>query len=377
MAFLDYSGLQRFFNNLKGKFLSLDKQVLTEEQKTQVKLNIGISNDGETLPEVYVGEGDMPAGYTVQIDPSAQPDVYSIEEIDSKFSAVEDSISNRSTTEETQTLINNAIAEIGNSYVKTTSQSLTSTQQSTARNNITAAPVTSPTIKSSFTLQGDGLNFYFQNTNMVRGSTDNTTTYMSAFNFIDKNGYSGATNRLGYIGYLDSATAKYVRMKVNDPTNTTSETSTFFEFGYKYSSSTDTWNPYTLCNTPSSTSDSSTQIATTKWVQNVITAKLYTSSQIDTKLAGYYTSDQVYTKAEVDALIAKLLTTSQYQTDINNAMAVLTGTSASAVSAASLDDDEELEEETVVQPAVIEQVVEPEIDEITEEEIFTVSTTAE
>jgi hypothetical protein len=79
MAFLDLAGVARFLEKLKGRFVSVDAQSLTAEQQEQARLNIGAA------PEVYVGSGDMPEGYVLQIDPDGETNVYSKEECDSLF----------------------------------------------------------------------------------------------------------------------------------------------------------------------------------------------------------------------------------------------------------------------------------------------------
>jgi hypothetical protein len=83
MAFVDISGLSRFLSNLKGAFVSVEAQSLTAAQKKQARENIGVPD--ETVPEVYIGSGDMPDGYVLQIDPSDETEIYSKEECDSLF----------------------------------------------------------------------------------------------------------------------------------------------------------------------------------------------------------------------------------------------------------------------------------------------------
>ena len=59
-----------------AKCISYEEQNLTEAQKTQAKKNLGITGSGGTTgtegSTVYVGSGEMPEGYNVQIDPEGE-----------------------------------------------------------------------------------------------------------------------------------------------------------------------------------------------------------------------------------------------------------------------------------------------------------------
>jgi hypothetical protein len=91
MSFLDLSGVARFLENLKSKFVMVDAQTLTAAQQKQARLNIGVTDTG--APEVYIGSGEMPTGYVLQIDPEGETGFYSKDETDALLAAKEAEIS--------------------------------------------------------------------------------------------------------------------------------------------------------------------------------------------------------------------------------------------------------------------------------------------
>lgn len=62
-----HADIREQINQLSSeKVVLYTEQTLTDEQKEQARKNIGAEN------EVYVGSGEMPEGYNVQIDPSGE-----------------------------------------------------------------------------------------------------------------------------------------------------------------------------------------------------------------------------------------------------------------------------------------------------------------
>lgn len=54
MAFLDNVGLAKFLENLKKKFLLTETQSLTDSQKEQIRINLGISGSEDSKTDLVV-----------------------------------------------------------------------------------------------------------------------------------------------------------------------------------------------------------------------------------------------------------------------------------------------------------------------------------
>jgi hypothetical protein len=96
-SFLDISGLKRFLERLNGAFVSLSAQTLTDEQKKQVKENLGISDSDES------GEDGG--------DSSAGGDYYTKEEVDALIAAQSQALQDYK--DEVETALGELITENG------------------------------------------------------------------------------------------------------------------------------------------------------------------------------------------------------------------------------------------------------------------------